>query len=101
MRKGGSGLSAKEMLQQVYMNSQLMTLLFSDSIKYTGMFAISALLTYYYKYVIGNLGMISVHLFCMSICSFLGSLIAPFIVKNSEKDPHIYLQHYLMLLFLQ
>ncbi len=85
--KGRTSLSIKEMFEQIYMNSQLMTLLFVNSMTSMSMFAISALLSYYYKYVIGNLDMISVHLFFMSLSSFAGSLLAPLIVKKLGKKP--------------
>ncbi|WP_213950919.1 MFS transporter [Tepidanaerobacter syntrophicus] len=83
--------SLLDMFQQVCKNSQLLALLLSDSAKNTGMFVVSALLTYYYKYVVGNLDIISIHILAVSLASFLGSLIAPVIVhKIGKRNVYIY-----------
>ncbi|GAQ24165.1 MFS transporter [Tepidanaerobacter syntrophicus] len=85
MGKGGIGISPAEMFQQLFTNSQLLTLFTVSTLQALSMFGISALLSYYYKYVIGNLDMISIHLFGTAVCSFIGSLIAPYIIRKLGK----------------
>ncbi|SHM26005.1 glycoside/pentoside/hexuronide:cation symporter, GPH family [Caldanaerovirga acetigignens] len=83
--KGSTKASAGEMFVNMLSNGPLMALFVSGIIGNTSLFVISSLLTYYYKYVAGNLGMITIHLTSQSVFSFLGSLIAPFIVAKLGK----------------
>lgn len=82
---GGTGLTVKEMVQQIFGNGQLLTIMGADCIRNAAMFAVLGMATYYFKYAVGNLALITMYMVCTNVVNFLGSLIAPFIVARLGK----------------
>ncbi|AOT68686.1 MFS transporter [Geosporobacter ferrireducens] len=82
---GSAGLTVGEMAQQIFGNSQLLTIMSADCIRYAAMFAVLGMATYYFKYVVGNLALITVYMLCTNGINFVGSLVAPMVVGKTGK----------------
>lgn len=85
-----SKMSYTDMITQIFGNSQLMRLMCADCMTNIGMFSLSTLAPYYFKYITGNEWWMSFHLTSMSIIAFLSAVIAPHIIKRFGKK-EIYL----------
>ncbi|MBB6217332.1 GPH family glycoside/pentoside/hexuronide:cation symporter [Anaerosolibacter carboniphilus] len=84
---GSMGLTVGEMVQQIFGNSQLLLIMLADCIKNAAMFAVLGMATYYFKYAIGNLALITVYMLVTNSATFLGSLAAPIVVGKIGKKP--------------
>ncbi|SNS37098.1 glycoside/pentoside/hexuronide:cation symporter, GPH family [Anaerovirgula multivorans] len=82
---GTTGLTAGEMIKQIFGNSQLLIIMLVDSFRTTAMFGIIGLLSYYFVYIAGNLNLITVGMFVGTLGTFVGSLFAPAVAKRIGK----------------
>lgn len=82
---GGMGLTFGEMMQQIISNSQLLIIMLADTLRFTAMFGIMGLLSYYFAYVVGDLNLITIGIFMGTFGTFVGSLFALSISKRIGK----------------
>ena len=87
---GSTGLTVGEMVQQIFGNSQLLIIMSADCIRYAAMFAVLGMATYYFKYAVGNLALITIYMLCTNGINFIGSLVAPRVVgKLGKKSTYL------------
>lgn len=80
-----TGLTFAEMVKQIFGNSQLLIIILADSLRFTAMFGIMGLLSYYFSYIAGNLNLITMGMFMGTLGTFIGSLFALSIAKRIGK----------------
>ena len=82
---GRNKLSLKDLVTQIFGNGPLVCILLADSLKFVALFSILGIPTYYFKYIVGNLELVSLFMLVIFIASFVGALLAPSIVRRFGK----------------
>ena len=82
---GQTRLSLKDMVTQIFGNGPMVCLLLAESIKFVALFSILGISTYYFKYIVGNMELVSLFMLVVFIASFAGALLAPALVRKFGK----------------
>lgn len=87
-------LSVKDMFKAVISNPQLIPLMISDMTSTLGSFLLPTLVVYMYKYVIGNIVLMSTHNLVTGIGGMLGAYSSRFFMKKFENRKAVCLMIY-------
>jgi len=80
-----------EMFKQIVVNPPLIGLLLAELGRYLGRFVIFGLAFYYFKYVVNDLGMITIFFTGLNVVCFFGALAtAPIAKKFGERNTYIF-----------
>jgi sugar (glycoside-pentoside-hexuronide) transporter len=83
-------MSVGEMLKQIIINPPLMGLMMAELGRFLGRFIIFGLAFYYFKYVVTNLGAISIFFTGLTVVAFFGAMAsAPLAKKFGERNTYI------------
>lgn len=83
-------MSISEMLKQIIVNPPLIGLLLSEFGRYLGRFVIFGLAFYYFKYVLANLGGLTVFFTGLNVVCFFGAIISNTLAKKfGERNTYI------------
>jgi glycoside/pentoside/hexuronide:cation symporter, GPH family len=80
-KKLSTRMSIKEMAQQVIGNKHLRTIMAADIVSNLGIFSLSTVAVYYFKYVIEDEHFMKPYSLSLAIASFASTLIAPYVVR--------------------
>ncbi|MEG0914017.1 MAG: MFS transporter [Oscillospiraceae bacterium] len=72
-----ANVNTKTMVFDTLKNGQILLLLAVDIMRMTGMFTISAVMTYYYSYIAGDFSLMTVALTVQSIAALFGAIVMP------------------------
>jgi len=89
--KAGEKMPVGEMLKQIIVNPPLIGLLLSEFGRYLGRFVIFGLAFYYFKYVLANLGGLTVLFTGLNVVCFIGAIISNALAKKlGERNTYIF-----------
>lgn len=84
-------MSIGEMFKQIVVNPPLIGLLLAELGRYLGRFVIFGLAFYYFKYVVNNLGMLTIFFTGLNVVCFFGAMAtAPIAKKFGERNTYIF-----------
>ena len=87
-------LTIGEMFKAVISNPQLIPLMISDMTSTLGSFLLPSLVVYMYKYVIGNMALLSVHNLVTGIGGMIGAFVSRYFMKKFEDRKFVCLMIY-------
>lgn len=74
-----------DMFKILFTNQHFLSVIGADSCRYTAQFVVWSLSVYYFKYVLGNMAMLTVFFTTMSIIGFCGAVVGEFLGKKIDK----------------
>lgn len=83
--KNKVNLTGREMFEQIFRNPPLLLIMVAETMKSTMNTVVLGMASYYFKYVIGSMAMISVFVTAVSIATFVGAIAGQPIAKKVGK----------------
>ncbi|UWG98219.1 MFS transporter [Dehalobacter sp. DCM] len=82
---GAPKVTLGDMGKAIGTNSQLLLLMLTEVTRFTAMFGTYAMVTYYFKYVVGSMLMISIFFVAINVAMLLGTIVSQILAKKIDK----------------
>ncbi|UWG97233.1 MFS transporter [Dehalobacter sp. DCM] len=84
---GASRVTVGDMAKAIGTNGQLLILMLTEVTRFTAMFGTYAMVTYYFKYVVGSMLMISIFFVAINVAMLIGTIVSQMLIKKLDKKP--------------
>jgi Na+/melibiose symporter-like transporter len=92
---GAGSVKIGALFGETLKNRQLLILMVADSLRYCSSLSIASLAAYYFRYVIQDMGRLTIALTVQSVIGLLGAVVGQAILKKAGKRPTVILASFL------